>query len=205
MGDAVVGSWTRTARIGAVILTAFVVGAVLIITGRLGDLRYANIPLLHPYPPAGYYQNPFNPGDRSDLVNAQQAARVRADLLRDGEKEIAAFESGDSSLLSQADTGKSLATLRQLLADNTARGQVMRVQNRFTSIVVGHLSDPNDSSVNWCVRERGSSSISYVDMATGQVVRQQEVTFNDKFWMINAAGRYLITDAEVTIQPVSGS
>ena len=35
---------------------------------RLGDLRYTNIPLVHPYPPAGFYQNPFNPGDRGDLV-----------------------------------------------------------------------------------------------------------------------------------------
>src|ERR1700694_1617287 len=88
MGDAVLGSWTRTAAVAAVILIAFIVVAVLAITGRLGDLRYTNIPLVHPYPPAGYYQNPFNPGDHSDLVNLAQADRVKADLAADGQIEI---------------------------------------------------------------------------------------------------------------------
>src|SRR5437879_1232428 len=105
MGDAVLGSWTRTAAVAAVILIAFLVVAVLVITGRLGDLRYTNIPLVHPYPPAGYYQNPFNPGDRGDLVSAAQAARVKADLVSDGLTELRAVEAGDSSLVAQADTG----------------------------------------------------------------------------------------------------
>ena len=110
MGDAVLGSWTRTAAVAAVILIAFVVVAVLALTGRMGDLRYANIPLVHPYPPAGYYHNPFNPGDRGDLVNAAEAGRVKADLLHDGDIELRAFEAGDESLLSQAETGKAAPT-----------------------------------------------------------------------------------------------
>ena len=205
MGDAVLGSWTRTAAVAAVILIAFVVLAVLAITGRMGDLRYANIPLVHPYPPAGYYQNPFNPGDHSDLVNSAQANRVKADLATDGQIEIRAFEAGDESLLSQADTGKSVTTLRALLEQNTARGQTMRVQNRLTSMVVGLLADPNDSSVKWCVREKGSSSISYIDRTSGTVVRQQTVTFDDKFWLVQVGDRYLITDVEVSSNPAAGA
>src|SRR6202011_2178369 len=122
MGDAVLGSWTRTAAVAAVILIAFLVVAVLAITGRLGDLRYANIPLVHPYPPAGYYQNPFNPGDRGDLVNAAEAQLVRTDLLRDGELELAAFAAGDSSALSDAETGNALKAAQQLMASNNSKG-----------------------------------------------------------------------------------
>jgi len=204
MGDTVVGSWTRTLAAAAVLLIAFLVLAVLTLTGRLGDLRYANIPAIHPYPPAGYYENPFNPGDRGDLVNAAQASRVKSDLLMDGQTEIQAFESGDESLLGQADTGRSLTTLRQLLQQNTARGETMRVQNHVTSIVVGRLSDPNDAPVNWCVRERGSSSISYIDRASGRVARQQSVTFDDKFWLVQVGSRYLIADVEVSSSLAGG-
>ncbi len=52
MGNTVVGSWTRTLAVVAVLLLAFLVVAVLALTGRLGDLRYANVPLIHPYPSA---------------------------------------------------------------------------------------------------------------------------------------------------------
>ena len=204
MGNTVVGSWTRTLAVVAVLLLAFLVVAMLALTGRLGDLRYANIPLIHPYPPAGYYQNPFNPGDRGDLVNGAQADRVKSDLLSDGRMEIQAFETGNESLLGQADTGRSLSALRQLLQQNTARGQTMRVENRVTSLVVGRLVDPNDPSVTWCVREKGSSTISYVDRASGRVVRQESVTFNDKFWLMQVGSRYLITDVEVSSSPAPG-
>jgi hypothetical protein len=205
MGDTVLGSWPRTLALAAALLVVFAVVAVLAITGRLGDLRYANVPLVHPYPPAGYYQNPFDPGDRGDLVNVAQANRVKSDLLVDGQTEIQAFESGDASLLGQADTGRSLTTVKELLQQNTARGQTMRVQNHVTSVVVGKLTDPNDASISWCVREKGSSSISYIDSASGRVVRQLSVTFDDKFWLAPVGGRYLIVDAEVSSNPAGGA
>jgi hypothetical protein len=204
MGNSVLGNWTRTLAVAAALLLAFIVLAALALTGRLGDLRYANIPLVHPYPPAGYYLNPFNPGDRADLMDAAQANRVKADLLSDGRAEIQAFETGDESLLAQADTGRSLSALRQLLQQNTARGQTMRVENRVTSAVVGRLVDPNDPSVTWCVREKGSSTISYIDRVSGRVVRQDSVTFDDKFWLVQAGSRYLITDVEVSTTRAPG-
>lgn len=52
LGEALTASWGRAA---AVILAVAVVAAILIglsMTGRLGDLRYANIPWIHPYPTA---------------------------------------------------------------------------------------------------------------------------------------------------------
>src|SRR5579864_1812495 len=84
LGDFLLGSWARTAAVAAALIVLFAVLTGLVFSGRLGDLRYANIPVLHPYPPAGYYLNPFNPGDRGDLINAGQANRVKADLLADG-------------------------------------------------------------------------------------------------------------------------
>ena len=107
MGDTVAGSWTRTIAVAAVLVIVFLGLAVLAVTGQLGDLRYANIPLIRPYPPAGYYQNPFDPGDRSDLIDAAQASRVKADLVADGQAELRAVEAGDISLVAQADTGKA--------------------------------------------------------------------------------------------------
>ena len=205
MGDTVVGSWTRTIAVAAVLLIVFLALAVLAVTGQLGGLRYANIPLIHPYPPAGYYQNPFNPGDRSDLINSAQASRVKADLLLDGQTEIQAFASSDESLLVRADTGRSLMTLTQLIQQTAASGQTLRVQNHLNSISVGRLDDPNDASIKWCVRERGTSSISYVDRTGGKVVRQQSVTFDDKFWLVMVGSRYLIVDVEVSSSPAGGA
>ena len=204
VGDAVLGSWTRTAAVAAVILIAFVVVAVLALTGRIGDLRYANIPLVHPYPPAGYYQNPFNQADRGDLVNAAQAARVKADLVSDGLTELRAVEAGDSSLVAQADTGNAAKALQQVIAQYNAQGIFARQQTSYSSVVVGRLVDPNAPSVTWCVQEKGSATITLISRASGQVVQQQTFRFNDKFWLVAVNGRYLITDAEISNQAASG-
>ena len=87
VGDAILGSWTRTVAVVAVALVIFGIIGFLAATGRLGDLRYANIPLVHPYPPAGFYQNSFNPTDRGDLINTATAAKVKSDLEADGQIE----------------------------------------------------------------------------------------------------------------------
>ncbi len=201
MGNTVVGSWTRTLAVVAVLLVAFLVVAVLALTGRLGDLRYANIPLVHRYPPAGYYQNPFNPGDRGDLVNAAEAQLVRTDLLRDGELELAAFAAGDSSALSDAETGNALKAAQQLMASNNSKGVAEKAQNKLDSILVGRLADPNDPSIVWCVEEKGSSTITLVDKVTGKTVQTDNIRFQGKYWLIRSGGRYLITDVAITTLP----
>jgi hypothetical protein len=175
-------------------------------TGRLADLRYANIPLIHPYPPAGYFINPLNPtGDRSDLVDSATANRVKADLLRDGQLELQAIESGDASLLINADAGPRLAKLQDRIAQDNAQGIVGRQTTHLGSMVVGRLSDPADPSVSWCVRETGSLTISFVKKTTGEVTSTEIVRFDGKFWLVRTGGRFLIVDAEVTNQPVSAS
>jgi hypothetical protein len=203
MGDVVLGSWTRTAAVAAVILIAFLVVAVLAITGRLGDLRYANIPLVHPYPPAGYYSNPFNPGDRGDLVNAAEAGRVKADLLHDGDIELAAFAAGDPSGLTQAETSNALKAAQQLMASNNSKGVFERAQNHLDSIVVGRLADPNDASVMWCVEERGTSTITLVDKSTGKTVQTQSIRFDSKYWLVQTGAHYLIADVAISTSPGS--
>src|SRR5260370_35046636 len=103
----VVGSWTRVLVTAGVILALWVAFVGLATSGHLGDLRYLNVPVLHPYPPAGYVQNPFNLGDKSDVIRVSEASQVRADLLNDGQAELQALEQGDPSLLSDAAVGRA--------------------------------------------------------------------------------------------------
>jgi hypothetical protein len=201
--EAVLGSWARTGLAAAIVVVILGGIAVLGATGRLGDLRYANIPVIHPWPPAGYYQNPFNPTDRGDLVNASEAAKVKSDLVADGQVELRAYQTSDGSLLQAADTGNRLAKLRSALDQNHAAGVFEDFKNQLTTVRVGKLVDPNDSSVTWCIEEIGTSRITLTKAADGSVLRQYSIRFDDKFWMKSVGGRYLITDAEVHSETTS--
>jgi hypothetical protein len=201
--DAVLGSWARTGLAVAIVVVILGGIAVLGASGRLGDLRYANIPVIHPWPPAGYYQNPFNPTDRGDLVNASEAAKVKSDLVADGQVELRAYQTSDGSLLQAADTGNRLAKLRSALDQNHAAGVFEDFKNQLTTVRVGKLVDPNDSSVTWCIEEIGTSRITLTKAADGSVLRQYSIRFDDKFWMKSVGGRYLITDAEVHSETTS--
>ena len=203
MRNAVLGSWARTGLAAAVLVLILGSIAVLGATGRLGDLRYLNIPLIHPWPPAGYYQNPFNPTDRGDIVNASEAAKVKNDLVADGQLELQADRAADGSLLVGADTGNRLTKLRAALEQNRAAGVSEDFTNQLTSVRVGKLADPNDASVTWCVEEVGTSRITLTSLANGQVIRQYTIRFDDKFWLVRVGGHYLITDAEVQTETVS--
>ena len=203
MRNAVLGSWTRTGLAAAIIVLVLGTVGVLGATGRLGDLRYANVPLIHPWPPSGYYQNPFNPTDRGDLVNASEAAKVKSDLGADGQIELQATRTGDGSHLTEADTGPNLVRLRSVLARNAADGVTEDFTNQLTKVTVGKLADPNDPNVTWCVEEIGTSRITYSRTSDGSVVRTQLIKFDDRFWLIQQSGHYLITDVQVTSQVIS--
>ena len=203
MRNAVLGSWTRTGLAAVVLVLILGSIAVLGATGQLSDLRYLNIPLIHPWPPAGSYQNPFNPIDRGDIVNASQAAKVKSDLVEDGQVELKAYRASDGSLLDGADTGNRLVKLRAALVQNHAAGVSEDFTNQLTSVRVGKLADPNDASVTWCVEEVGTSRITLTNAANGQTIRQYTIRFDDKFWMVLVSGRYLITDAEVQSETIS--
>jgi len=203
MRNAVLGSWTRTGLAAVVLVLILGSIAVLGATGQLSNLRYLNIPLIHPWPPAGSYQNPFNPTDRGDIVNASQAAKVKSDLVEDGQVELKAYRASDGSLLDGADTGNRLVKLRAALVQNHAAGVSEDFTNQLTSVRVGKLADPNDASVTWCVEEVGTSRITLTNAASGQTIRQYTIRFDDKFWMVLVGGRYLITDAEVQSETIS--
>ena len=203
MRNAVLGSWTRTGLAAVVLVLILGSIAVLGATGQLSDLRYLNIPLIHTWPPAGSYQNPFNPTDRGDIVNASQAAKVKSDLVEDGQVELKAYRASDGSLLDGADTGNRLVKLRAALVQNHAAGVSEDFTNQLTSVRVGKLADPNDASVTWCVEEVGTSRITLTNAANGQTIRQYTIRFDDKFWMVLVGGRYLITDAEVQSETIS--
>ena len=203
MRNAVLGSWTRTGLAAVVLVLILGSIAVLGATGQLSDLRYLNIPLIHPWPPAGNYQNPFNPTDRGDIINASQAAKVKSDLVEDGQVELKAYRASDGSLLDGADTGNRLVKLRAALVQNHAAGVSEDFTNQLTSVRVGKLADPNDASVTWCVEEVGTSRITLTNAANGQTIRQYTIRFDDKFWMVLVSGRYLITDAEVQSETIS--
>ena len=201
--DAVLGSWAKTGMAAAVIVLVLGTVAALGATGQLGDIRYLNIPLIHPWPPAGYYQNPFNPTDRGDIVNASETTKVKNDLVADGKLELQADRAADGSLLAGADTGNRLTKLRAALEQNRAAGVSEDFTNELTSVRVGKLADPNDSSVTWCVEEIGTSRITLSSLANGQVIRQYTIRFDDKFWLKPVNGHYLITDAEVNTETIS--
>ena len=204
VGDAILGSWTRTVAVVAVALVIFGIVGFLAATGRLGDLRYANIPLVHPYPPAGFYQNSFNPTDRGDLINSATAAKVKSDLVADGQIELQATRTGDGSHLTEADAGNNLARLKSVLARNAAGGVTEDFTNQLSKVTVGKLVDPNDRTVTWCVEEIGTSRITYSRTSDGSVVSQQLIKFDDRFWLVNQGGHYLITDVQVATQVVTG-
>ncbi len=172
-------------------------------TGRLAGLQYTNVPLVHPYPPEGYFVNPFT-GDRRDLVSSSEAARVRSDFVDDGRMEVDAFARGDGSLLARAETGRALAAARDLIATNAARGVSERADNHVESIVVGRLADPNDASISWVVRETGTATISFVSRTTGVVTQTQRVRFDSRYWMVRSGDRYLIADVDISTQPIAG-
>jgi hypothetical protein len=202
--DVVLGSWARTGLAAAVIVLILGAVAALGATGQLGDLRYLNIPVIHPWPPTGYYQNPFNPTDRGDIVSASEAAKVKNDLVADGQIELQAVRTGDGSTLPQADAGRNLARIRSVLARNAADGVTEDIANQITKTVVGRLADPNDSSITWCVEEVGTSRVTYTRTADGSVARVELLAFDDRFWLVKQGGRYLIADVQISsraIQP----
>ncbi len=67
-----VGSWTRVLVTAVVLIALWGAFAWLAVSGRLGELKYLNVPLIHPYPPAGYIQNPFDPFNDLLLLKSQQ-------------------------------------------------------------------------------------------------------------------------------------
>lgn len=197
--ESMLGSWRRMAVTATLLVVLFVVtiaGASI-----LGPLRRTSLPG-HSYPPAGYVQNPFSK-DPDDLLSLADVARVKADVLADGDFEVRAFAEGDQSMLARADTGNRLARLHAILDVNNAIGIVQQEQDNRSSIVVGRHPDPRAPSVMWCVQESGDSTLVDIAKADGRELRTQRYRFEGKFWLTRVGDRYLITDAEVTNQTLT--
>jgi hypothetical protein len=191
------GGWGATLLAGALIA---LIGAVVIwlgLTGRLADLKHADLPF-HAYPPAGYAYNPFDPSNKDDLINIAEADRVKNDLLVDGSTELAAFSTGDGSRLGDGVTGAALAKLEQVLADNNRSGITQIDANKLESIVVGRLPDPAIPSITWCVQEKGTGTITSYRKGSSQPVGSRQIRFDSKFWLVRRSGRYLIIDSLIS-------
>ena len=193
-----VGSWTRVLVTAVVLIALWGVFTWLAVSGRLGELKYLNVPLIHPYPPTGYVQNPFDPSDKGDLISVSEAARVKAELLQDGQLELKALEVGDPTLLDNAATGRAKERLVALIQQNNSSGLFEREQMNLTSTAVGRLSDPNDPTISWAVEERGITTISYYSKASKSLVRQQRVQGIARFWLARVGDHYLIADVLIT-------
>jgi hypothetical protein len=188
-------------RIVAGLLAAAVVVAGIgwfSLSGRLASLQYTNVPVLHPYPPAGYFVNPYT-GDPRDLLNSAEASRVKADLLRDGQLQVDALAQGSATVLSQTATGNYLAKLDETVATNNAQGVVYREQHQVDSMTVGRLGDPNSPTfITWCVEESGSGAATYVNKLSGQSVSAYRFRFRNRFWLARVGDRYLVADAAIS-------
>ena len=77
--------------------------------------------------------------------------------MADGQTELLAAEKGDVGLLSGAVAGRALDSFTSLIQQNNSQGISERAQNHFDSIVVGHLSDPNDPKIVWAIEEKGTA------------------------------------------------
>lgn len=170
----------------------------LSVTGRLAGLQYANVPIVHPYPPQGQIVNPFT-GDPRDLVSSAEAAKVKSDLLHDGDLQLAALAQGSTAVLPQTATGNYLAKLNETVAADNAQGVVYREQHQLTSVVVGRLPDPNaPTTISWAVEERGSGDAAYVSKSSGKTVSSYHGHFQNRFWLARVGDRYLIADAQIS-------
>ena len=197
-GGRLTGSWTRTLAALAVLVAVAVAVGGLAISGRFGgDLRYANIPWLRPWPPSGWVVNTYDPTNRGDIIKVAEANQVRKDLLADGKVEVDAFAHGQADPLAQALTGRALAKATQSVLANSHAGLFEQGSSKLDSIEVGHLADPNEASIQWAVEERGVSTLSFIDQATGQVARQESFRFDGKFWLTKVGGHYLIVDVGI--------
>jgi hypothetical protein len=196
--DLVLGSWRRTLIAAAAIIAVF--AAVVVGALNFTNLQHASFPG-HPYPPAGYYRNPFPGSD--ELVNSADAAKVKADFQKDGQTEVDAFARGDPTALTQSAAGGHLATLRQIIDQNNSAGVVQRYENNVASVVVGRCGGPTSGSTVWCVGESGTATLADVAKVTRQVVRTQKYRFDGKFWMAKSGDHYVITDAAITNQPLT--
>jgi hypothetical protein len=194
------GGWAKTVLVGALIVAIAVVIIGLGLTGRLADLNHANLPF-HPYPPTGYAYNPFNPGNKDDLIKIADANAVKADLVSDGEMQLRALEIGDASLLDRSTTGNFLRKLQQRLTDDAASGIYEREQNHIDSVVVGKLADPASVGVTWCVEERATGTTSVVSRKDGRVISTNSFRSVSKFWLIQVGDHYLVTDAQISAAP----
>lgn len=196
-GRPFLGGWGGTLLAGLLLVVVGAAVAWLGLTGQLSDLRHANLPL-HPYPPTGYAYNPFNPGNKDDLINLAEASKVKAELLADGDSELRALSTGDASLLERSTAGNFLAKLQQRLTQDTAAGIHEDEKNHLDSIVVGRLADPQSPGVVWCVEEKGTGTSSEISRATGAVLRTRTFRSTSKFWLRRLGDHYLITDAQVS-------
>lgn len=189
----------RGAATAALLLAVAVVTGLglLAISGRLAGLQYANVPVVHPYPPTGQYVNPFT-GDPRDLVSSSEAEKMKSDLLHDGDLQLAALAQGNAAVLPQTATGNYLRRLTETVAMNNAQGVVYREQHHLDSVVVGRLPDPNATSISWAVEERGSGEAAYISKASGKTVSSYRGHFRNRFWLARVGDRYLIADAEIS-------
>ena len=193
------GRRPRMARVAVGVAIALVAVLLLgVAISRMVDLRYLNVPVLHPYPPAGYEQNPFNPTNRADLISTAEAAKVKADLLADGKIEVDAAATGDGSHLGQGELGRSLDAIKAIIQSNLDRGLLEKSSTRLDSVVAGHLADPNDATIVWCVEEHGTTTLTYLRRDDGAVTELRSFPFEGRFWVVNRGGRYLIADRVVT-------
>jgi len=188
------------------LLAALVVALVgwASLTGRLASLQYTNIPVVHPYPPQGMFVNPYS-GDPRDLVSAAEAAKVKKDLLDDGQIQVDALAHGDTTGLARTATGNYLAKLTSNIQANNARGVLEQEQHHLDSVVVGRLPDPANPSIRWCVEERGSGVITYVERSSGRAISKQDFRSVARFWLVLVGDRYLVADSAISSQPRSAT
>ena len=199
-GTSFAGGWGGTLLAGVVLLVLAGALAWLGLTGRLADLRHANLPF-HPYPPSGYALNPFNPGNPDDLINVADANKVRADF-----SQRSAMES-DAPLHAQTrppwpvDRWQFPGEASTPIGSNQAAGHPREERSPRLNRSCRPPHGPQRPRRPMVRGGEGLWSCDYVKSSTGEVLRSQRLQFKSKYWLRRGAdGRYLIADSLVRLE-----
>jgi hypothetical protein len=133
------------------------------------------------------------------LPGGASVQKVARDFAADQAAREKALGSGDITSATGYITGNSLQDLGQRIQSNELAGATQRTQFLGDpTLEVLQEADPNDPQTNVEVHQYGYLRVLLVSKATGELLSQRDLKFDNRFWLRSVKGRYAITDELVT-------
>src|SRR5258708_6123012 len=132
---------------------------------------------------------------------ADPSGQLETDCVRDQQAIAGALANADLGSLRDAVTGNAILELTDQVSAEQSSGLRIQDSPHLSSIQVIQATDPNDSSITQAVEEKGV--LTRTMTAGGVQSSQQQVNFDDKYWLrVPAGSRYAIADRLVAEQPI---